>query len=226
MPARQPVPNVNQITLVFDIGSDSDVINRFFQKYSGAAGSLSDTSQLAIATATGGAWASHMASFINSNVALKEIVATDLSSPIGSEQTFTSSAVGTDSGNQLPAGTAIVLRSHIERRYRGGHPRMYIGGISESHLTAPQTWDPTYLQNLLAGYVAFRAAVAAAYPSGNQPVTDVNVSYFQGFTNHTFPSGRVRPIPNPRATPLVDQIATFSANPKVASQRRRNLQSA
>lgn len=225
MPARPSVPNVTQIVLTFDIGSDTDVINRFFQKYSGTAGSLTDTQTLAIATGTGTAWAAHMASLINNNVTLKQIGVTDLSSDLGSEAIFLSSAAGTDSGSQLSAGAAAVIKAKIDRRYRGGHPRTYIGGISNAHLTNPQQLDPTYLQNLVTAWTAFRVAVAALYPSGTLPVTDVNVSWYQGFTNHTFPSGRVRPIPNYRPTPVVDQIASFSANPNIGSQRRRNKQS-
>jgi hypothetical protein len=62
-------------------------------------------------------------------------------------------------------------------------------------------------------------------PTALTPAFQVNVSYFSGFTNVTFPSGRIRPVPKLRSVPLVDTVTSWSTNPNVASQRRRNLQS-
>jgi len=226
MPARQPVPGVVQISLSFVYGEDINVVNRFFQKYTGTPGSLSDSGAAAWAAAVTSAWSAHQASALSNKLALQSVTLEDLTSNIGAVGVDTTGAVGGDTGTETPAGVAVVVKCHIERRYRGGHPRQYLAGLPANNLHDPQTIQPGFVATIQSGYIAFRTAAAAGCPVGIGPATDVNVSYFEGFTNHTFPSGRVRPIPTPRSTPLVDQIAFFAVNNKLGSQRRRNLQSA
>lgn len=225
MPARLPVPNVVQIVLFQKYGEDLDVVNRYFQKYSGSPGSLDDTQAAVWAHAVTSAWTAHLAGHIVSTLSLVKVTVTDLTSDVGAFGEDDTGSVGTLTPPGVPAGVALVVKSHIERRYRGGHPRQYLAGMPEANLADPNTWASGTVSGVATDYTAFRAADSSGITSGLTPVTDVNVSYFTGFTNHTFPSGRVRPIPNPRGTPLVDQIASFAVNPKVASQRRRNLQS-
>lgn len=225
MPARPNVPGVVQIVIQQVVGADTDVINRFYQKYTGTPGSLSDAGAAAWAAAIGPAWAAHLAPFHSTDMHLESITVTDLSSDVGGFGVFDSTAAGTDSSPPIGAGSAAVIKQHIERRYRGGHPRQYLGGMASDNLDSVQSWLAAFVANLATAYIAFRNAAAAGCPTAIGPATDVNVSFYQGFTNHTYPSGRVRPIPNLRVTPVVDQISTFSVNPTVASQRRRNLQS-
>lgn len=224
MPARPPVPQVVQIVTEFTLGEDLRVINRFFQKYS-TAGPLSDAGAIAWATACATSWNTHLAPSTAAECTLTGVTITDLSSDLGVEDTVLVSHPGTGAGSGVTAGVAWVVKCHIARRYRGGHPRQYMAGLPISALADPQSMTPATAAALATDYASFRTDTAAGAPTALQPATDVNVSYFQGFTNHTFPSGRVRPIPNLRSTPLVDQIAAFSVNPHLASQRRRNLQS-
>jgi len=225
MPALLPVPSVVRHTLVQQLDEDIDVINRFFNKYSGSPGTLNSADATTWAGVVGSAWATHMAPNHSSHLTLIEVITEDLSSATGAVGAHAVGTVGGASGAWLGAGTALVVSEKIERRYRGGHPRQYLAGIPSAELFDAQSWLPAYLASIGPAYIAFRAECLTGAPTALQPATDVSISYFSGFTNHTFPSGRVRPIPNPRATPLVDQIATFTMNPKVASQRRRNKQS-
>lgn len=225
MPARPSVPKVVQIVLFQTLGDDLDVINRFYQQYTGTADTLSDGGALDWATATSAAWGTHIKPDVSSQLHLNKVTVTDLSSSTGGFGEFDSALAGESSDVSLPAGVAMVIKQHIERRYRGGHPRQYLCGFTETERLDPQTWEPASVAAIQTDYTAFRTAVAAGCPSGIAPAVDVNVSYFEGFTNHTFPSGRVRPIPNLRATPVVDIITSFAVNPVIASQRRRNKQS-
>lgn len=90
-------------------------------------------------------------------------------------------------------------------------------------VTTGGIWSAGFQSSLASNFAAFIAACVLAPPASMGTVTHVNVSYFDGFTNKTFPSGRVKPVPTLRATPLVDTVLAYTANPKVASQRRRNL---
>jgi hypothetical protein len=121
----------------------------------------------------------------------------------------------------------MVISFHTARRYRGGHPRIYVAGVPASNLATPQTWGSGGLSVQLSAWEYFIAQFALAVPAAAGPATHVNVSYYQGFTNTTFPSGRIRPVPKLRSGgPIQDFITGYSVNPKVASQRRRNLQNA
>ena len=207
------------------LSNDLDVMNIFHLQYTGSPGTLSDTGAAAWATAINASWASHIRSFQTADYTLEHTTVTDLSSDTGGFGDAISGGAGTAGGPGLSAGAALVIKCKTERRYRGGHPRQYIASLPHTDLVDQQTWDGTFAANFATAYTNFRADANAGAPSGIRPSVDVNVSYFHGFTNHTYPSGRVRPIPNLRGTPLVDIITSFSVNPKVGSQRRRNLQS-
>lgn len=225
MPALPNVPQVVRFTFVQKVGTDLNMVNRFYQKYS-AVGPLGGADATTWAAAASAAWAAHLAPSHNTDVTLESVTIEDLSSDTGAVGVSTTSHSGGDSDPILSAGAALVISQKIARRYRGGHPRQYLGGFSQPNLSTPQTWEPGILSGFPAFYTAFRAAVAAGCPVGLQPAVDVSVSYYHGFTIFTPPSGRSRPVPTLRAVPIVDVISEFTMNPKVASQRRRNLQSA
>jgi hypothetical protein len=119
----------------------------------------------------------------------------------------------------------VVIKFKIARRYRGGHPRFYLAGGMATDVTAQNTWTPAYQSAVAAAWVAFINACVLAPPASLGVLAQVNVSYFSGFVNKTFPSMRTHPVPVLRAVPLQDTVLGASTNPKVASQRRRNLQS-
>ena len=226
MPARPNVPKVVQIVLQGLLGADNRIINRFHQQYTGAAGTLSDGGAATWAAAVTAAWTAHMAAVVSSDYGLESVTLTDLSTNVGGYGQDLTGGVGANGSASCSAGVALVMREHIERRYRGGHPRQYLAGVPFADLATKQTWTPVVVAGWTSAYAAFRAAAAAGCPVGIGPAVDVSVSYYEGFTNHTYPSGRVRPIANLRATPLVDVISSFQGNNIVGSQRRRNLQSA
>lgn len=64
-------------------------------------------------------------------------------------------------------------------------------------------------------------------PSTLRLINQVNVSYYEGFEVVTDPvTGRSRNVPQLRpGGPVVDKITGFSINPKLGSQRLRNLHS-
>jgi len=222
MPALPPVPRVIKFIYRGTLGDDTDVVNRFFQQYTGA-GPLSTGGALTWATAAFTAWGAHLAAEITTAFTLTSVELEDLSSSTGAVASQSGSTTGSVGTAPVTAGAALVVAEPIARRYRGGHPRQYIAGCPQADTLTPQTWAAAYLTGFDTAYTAFRAAVAAGCPVGLQPAVDVSVSYFQGFTNFTFPSGRVRPIPTRRAVPVVDVIEAFVAQPHIGSQRRRNL---
>lgn len=223
MPALPDVPEVVRFTLKQTLSLDTDCINRFFVSYSGTP--PTDTGMDTWTSAVATSWATNLEPLAGEGVILTEVLGEDLTSDTSAVgQTFTSDT-GTR-GAVIAAGVAAVLQLHIARRYRGGHPRLYLPFGIPSDMEFAQSWTSAFQTAVKDGWVAFMLDVISGAPSGTTALQQVNVSYFHGFTNVTFPSGRVRPVPTRRGTPLVDTITGVQLNPKLGSQRRRNQQSA
>lgn len=223
MTALPAVAKVVRVDHHFDQGDTANLQLRVFLQYAGT-----------LSTADAVTWLSNivtaMTTFVGAlsntlSLTLSEL--TDLSSASAPQVQNATGATGGESGAENPAGTAMVLKYHISRRYRGGHPRVYIPGTMQSWLTSANVWSSSSQGVIVTDWNTYiAAAVANTNPSAIGAITHVNVSYYQGFVNHTYPSGRVKPIPQLRATAVVDTITNVSSNPQVGSQRRRNHQSA
>jgi hypothetical protein len=222
MPPLPPVAKVIRFQFISQQGPNSRIFNHLFYQYSGA---LSAADLATLTTTARTAWQTNITTIQITSVALLQVVATDLSSSSAPQVTQTSTTVGTNAGAHLPDGTAMALQLKIARRYRGGHPRIYMFGLSQAGLAQDNSWTTTYLNSFVTALQAVNTAIITAPPAAVGTVQPVNVSYFLGFTNVTSPSGRSRPKPTLRGTPLIDIITGFAGNAKVASQRRRNLQS-
>lgn len=94
------------------------------------------------------------------------------------------------------------------------------------NLADVEHWTSAYVAAIATAFGAFIAAAVTTPPTNLGTVTHINVSYFSGFTNKTFPSGRVHPVPNLRSGgPFKDTVQSYGVNAIIASQRRRNGQS-
>jgi hypothetical protein len=223
VPALPAVPNVLRVTLLATMGSDVDVLNRFYLQYAGTAPTNAQLSTLAAGIGTD--WGTDLKAKAISAYILEEVEITDLSSPTGALGTATIGTAGTRAGSAIAAGSAVVLQFHIARRYRGGHPRIYLPYFGDTDVVTPQTWGAASLTALVSSWNAFITAILARTWAGGTLSAQVNVSYYQGFHNVTLPSGRETSKPTLRGTPVVDLVASVSANPHICSQRRRNQSS-
>ncbi len=221
MPALPAVNKVVRVDLTFTLGADTNVKNRLFFQYGG---SLSAADAQTWVNTIASAWNTNMQPPFSTGLTHTLTMLTDLTSSISPQVTSSASAAGADAGATLPAGTCVVLKRTNQRRFRGGHPRLYLAGLTTNWEATSQTVAAAKTTALLAGWDAFVTAALGA-PAAALPVTQVAVSYFAGFTNKTFPSGRIHPVSTVRGIPLVDPIIGRAVNPKFASQRRRNLQS-
>ena len=222
MPALPAVYEVLRIALVGTLGGDTNVVNRFYINYTGPAGSASALATCCASIAT--AWNTDLASLFPTDYTLTAVYAEDLTSSTAPVADALVSHAGTRSGNALAAGQAAVVRNHIARRYRGGHPRTYLSCFTNTDLATAQTWQSASISALASGWSAFIAATVSAvntWCSGG-PSNHASVSFYEGFTNRTYPSGRIYPVPNVRTTPVVDPVTSYSVNPHIGSQRRRN----
>lgn len=222
MPALPAVNKVIRVTMKSVYGEDVDLINRFFLSYSGAT-TNGDLATYAATIAT--EWGTEfMGADASNQLELVQVDIEDLTSATAPVASVTEAIAGTASSACLSAGAAMCVRFHIARRYRGGHPKMYLAGLPLSLTTDPQRFTSVAQTGFAASAATFFTYIEGHAPAGLATVAHVNVSYFSGFTNHTLPSGRTRSIPTPRGTPLVDPVLSYSVNPHICSQRRRNRQ--
>jgi hypothetical protein len=223
MPALPDVPQVARITVKQSVGEDVDVINRIFIKYSGTAPTDSDMSTYCESAFN--SWVTNMSPLQDAVSTLLEVLGEDLTSNTSAVGNFTGSHAGTGSGAGVPAGVAAVISAGIARRYRGGHPRTYIGGLLASYAATAQTWNSTFITDLEEAWGTWTGDLVSTDLGSAVVLSTVNVSYYEGFHAFEYPSGRYRNIPTLRSTPVVDTITGYTVSPKIASQRRRNLQS-
>lgn len=222
MPSLPNVAKVVRCDWHFSLGSDNNAQVRAFFQYGGAL-SQADAATWVGSMAT--AWVNRMIPNQTNNLSLLSTVLTDLTGPAAAQAISSTTATGAIADSVVPAGTALVIKRRVGRRFRGGHPRMYIPALSNGNLATAQTWAAAFLTTMVTAYNNLVSDILNAVPVAAAPASEVQVSYFQGFTNKTFPSGRTRPVPSPRPAAVVDLVLSHSANSKVASQRRRNLQS-
>jgi hypothetical protein len=172
------------------------------------------------------AWGNQIAPPLSVSCSLQTVEVTDLNSNTGAQVVVSSTAAGSHSGGtDLPASNAMIVKFKIGTRYRGGHPRWYQCGWRSDQTSNTVKWSPSVLSAFITSWISFIQACELSPPSAVGTLTHVNVSYFSGFANKTFPSGRTRAVPTPRVTPVVSAVIAYSGNPNIASQRRRNLQS-
>lgn len=222
MPALAPVAKVVRVDHHWSAAADPNMQIRNFFQYSGTLSTTDATTWLSnITTAMGVFTVNRLGNPYN----LVLSVLTDLTSTSAPQVSNSTGATGTAGANTLPAGSAFVIRHHIVRRTRGGHSRVYIPGQLSTNLVTVTEWTNAWIAAIVADYITYiNACTANTNPAAIGTITHVSVSYFQGFTNHTYPSGRVKPIPTPRSTPLVDTIVNIAGNATPGSQRRRNEQ--
>lgn len=219
MPALPAVAKVVRVDHHYSEASDANMQVRNFFAYSGALSTADAVTWLGnIVTAQ----QAFVTAAMNTSTSLVGSELTDLSSASSPQVLNSGGATGAAGANPSPTGVALVIKYHIGRRYRGGHPRNYIPGTRVTGLTNPSQWDNTYLGAFVAAWITYLAACTAnTNPAAIGTITHVNVSYYLGFVNHTYPSGRVKPIPTLRATPVTDLITNVTGNPIPGTQRRR-----
>ena len=224
LPPLPAAASVLRTALVGTLGGDTNVVNRFFTSYGGTAGTNATANTFCASVAT--AWNTNLAPLFPSDYTLTRVDTEDLTSATSPVGTSATSHVGTRSGNALAAGQAAVVRNHISRRYRGGHPRTYLSCFTNTDLQTAQTWAASSMSSLATAWAAFMAAVATAANTygGGGGSQHCNVSYYSGFTNVTGPTGRARAKSTVRSSSVIDLVVNYTINPHVGSQRRRNQQ--
>lgn len=228
MPARPPVPGVIEC---FMSASNADtkhtIVNRHFFSFTGTA----DVTDLkSFATAVKSAYDSlwYGSNAVSSSVTSVVCEAVDLTTTSGnSAETTSAGQTGTGTPG-CPGMTCVQIAWRIARRYRGGKPKTFLGGISISNSPNDDTVPAAVISDAtnLANRLSTTGAGTVLTTYGSLVVTGlVNVSYYAGFTNYTKTSGREASRPTLRTSPVVDPVVAFLVDNTWHTQRRRMLAS-
>lgn len=216
-----PLPDTSIVRVRLDY-TESDSFkggSRFFLSYTGSAPTPGNCSTLAGDIES--AWVTDLAPLVNTNWALTEVDVLDITTRSGNSGQWTGSTSGTRSGTPVPAQVASGVEYGIARRYRGGKPRMYLPpGVQGDQLDGSH-WSSSFVSALSTGVANFMAAIEALSVGSMGTLAHVNLSYYDGFTNHTNPSGRSKAVPTYRPTALHDVVESYAGKAVLSSQKRR-----
>ena len=194
-------------------------VSRFFLSYAGSPPSGANCVTLATDVMT--AWVAHLSPLIDTDYGLVEVDVLDIGTDSGLSGQWTGNETATRSGVSLPSQCAVNVEYNIERRYRGGKPRMFLPSAVQTDLQDADHWNVTFIDEANAGMAAFFAELEALSIGSLGTLAHVNLSYYKGFTNLTNSSGRERAVPTYRDAALLDTVVGYSCKALMGSQRRR-----
>lgn len=135
------------------------------------------------------------------------ITITDLTSDTALVSGDVPTGAGTHAGGASPANCAAVVSWKIHRRYRGGHPRTYVGAIPLTAYLDERAFTTTYTNLLITRGATFLVDINALVEGVYGNLELGSLSYFSGGAA--------------RVTPVFDPITAATANARPDSQRRR-----
>jgi hypothetical protein len=198
------VPSVLEIALKGDWES-AIVANVFKLKYSGSAPSNSTCD--AIAAHVGDKWDADVMEHLSVNYHVTLTTCTDLTSRTAGSGSSITAHAGGHTESVMPANCALLWHWHSPVRYRGGHPRTYVPGLTADRLDNNQVISDASVTTFDTDQGAFVADVVG-FSSGGCTIT-------------AFALARIDHAPTPPTL-----IATYDLEPagvakRVCSQRRR-----
>jgi hypothetical protein len=222
MPPLPDIPNVLVVQLKFRVGN-ANVLSRVHLRYASAEPSRHDLN--IYAAGIDAQIGTHLVALCSSQVRTVEVMVTDLTHRSAARGIAPSQQVGTRPGLPNGAGVAALVNFRVARRYRGGKPKVYVPFFVASDLTTSLTWSEEALAEASAGWAGFMSGLLTSTPPALRVVEQVNVSHYEGFeVVMDLRTGRSRNVPQLRSNgPAIDKITGFLINPKLGSQRRRNL---
>lgn len=205
-----PLPTVQNVAKIRLLGTlnAANWANVIHIRYGAISPSPAD--MLTVATAVRTAWTTNIAPRVSTSVLLSTVEVTDLASRTGGQGVDSVGSVGTRAGTPTANSVAICASLKIQRRFRGGHPRMYLPGAVQADITAGRSWDPTYRSGTETALRAFRTALNAI-TAGSSTWTWVAVGYY-----HKVGGANAYKVP-----PDVDTIQDVVLHTRIDSMRRR-----
>jgi hypothetical protein len=203
MPSLMPVLGVARVA--FRGTSAGQAVVNVFHVQCGVA-SLSQATIDALCTGMKTAYEANLVTRLQGSWSGDTVTAQDLSSDTGVTKQMALAGTPGSVIAASPNSLACCITWKINRHYRGGHPRTYLGPIPNTFLENQTTFLSTAVANILGSANAFLTAVnGITLPSGTPQMVGV----------HRVRSGAVLPVP------LVSPIVAVAVDSRVDTMRRR-----
>jgi hypothetical protein len=144
MPALKPVPGVAKVVLTLTAGgSNLQHVMHFAMGVSPRPFTLQEIQS--VANNFSSKYRQFFLPVLGTAVTFVRTDAFDLIDETGAEASdLTTAAGGTTGTDTLPLNVAMCITWNIQNRYRGGHPRTYLGGLNQSRLGTLKQWNQTF----------------------------------------------------------------------------------
>lgn len=205
MPPLQPVEGVAKVTFHHTL-IGVNIVNRI-HVWAGTSAAWTQPELDALSAAAFAAWGGNVMVPLNSHLILNECVAQDLSSTGFLSSTHTGSVAGGESSAPDGNNVACCVSLHEPNRYRGGHPRIYLSGISPDNRSDGKTWTSGFQTSVQTKMQAFLTAMTGISLPGGRSTTP-------GVVHRTLHGAVLTP-------PRFYSTLTCSVDSRVDSQRRR-----
>ena len=220
MPPLPPVYNTLDVSLQFTDGDALTASSHVFLNYTGGPPAAADCITFGNDVATSFDGSINLA--LSDQVALVGVIVTDLSMPSGARGEAVVNLPGHNASPLLTNGACFNIAAKINRRYRGGKPKVFIPGVMASQVANGVTLDPVSQSGMTTSWNDFIAELGGKVLPTFTTGASVNISYYSGFTAVQNPlTKRWRNVPTLRGVPLVDPIDTWVCQSVLGSQRRR-----
>lgn len=204
MSVRPPVANVFQVDVTSTfLGTTAH--NLFHVRFTGTP--PSNTDFVDFDTAQGATMVRPWNHQCSDSLEVTSFTYTDLTSDTSTRTIVDKSVFGTVGGIQMSPQVACCVDFPVARRYRGGHPRMYIPGLGGESWDGEVGWDASFLTNMTNDFLAAVAGVNSYSGGAFDSMEWGSVSYVSGGA--------------PRVTPLFDPAISVEVQTRLCSQRRR-----
>lgn len=204
MPALPDVPGLLRVTFQGTLGTLTWA-NVMHVGYD-LADTITQADADAMANSAHGAYNNRIMPQLHSSVTLGQVTVVDLSSTSGVSAINTDGGGGGQAASVSPLSVAFLVNWKIARRYRGGHARSYLPGVSEADVDGSGIilgTRRTALNTALGQFIADIAATAGGPTNPHLAVV------------HYFKDGVLQ------SSPTVDPIVSGSCNIICGTQRRR-----
>jgi len=198
------------------------VVNSVYFKYTGTLNAADATT---IINAGIGSWGASLGGHMCPNITFVALGLNDLDSRTGVQLAVASGARGTAVVPAVTSGAALVISGKVAYKFRGGHARVYLSGLPLSATSDPNSWSAGTITALGSAWNSHINSITGAATGATGAIQAVMAHRYSKNPAElgeppTFVTPKPLPIPNPSTFP----ITSWTVNPQLASQRRRNQQ--
>ncbi len=205
MPPLPPVAGVLKCEFIgnYDGASWANILH---VDYAGTA--PTDAQCVTIANDLANAFTANLLTRTRTNNHLTEVIVTDLTSATAGKGSATGAlGSGSAANAAMPGNVAVCISWKIHRRYRGGHPRTYMCGITNTGQASNVNMTD--------------AEVAAWLAKASQFITDVNALVVAPVSPFILGTVSYRTGNAPRVAPIFENYTDAFIHHRYDSQRRR-----